>query len=475
MKVILGKEALLTSFPSFLSFITDFFNKFHVNFPHSLNLPPSLIKMSLKITRSKRLYKVAEGLMPGGVNSPVRSFRAVDGTPIFISKAKGAYIFDEDGNKYIDYISSWGPLILGHSHPDVVKMVKMAAERGTSYGAPCQKEIELSSLIVKSFPSVELVRMTNSGTEATMSAVRLARAYTGRDFIVKFEGCYHGHADYLLVKAGSGATTFGIPSSPGVPKGFTDYTLLARYNDAKSVEQIFRNYKDKIAGVLIEPVAANMGVVVPKEGFLNGLRRITQDYGSLLIFDEVITGFRLGNGGAQETYGIRPDITCLGKIIGGGLPVGAYGGRKDIMNLVAPVGPVYQAGTLSGNPIAMAAGIATLRKLSERGVYNELNERTSQLVGALREIINKYSIRARINSIGSMFTIFFSDGDVFDYASALKSNTNMYSRFFKGMLEAGNMFPPSQFEAAFVSLSHSARELHRTIEAFQSVIKKIRK
>lgn len=430
--------------------------------------------MNLKFSRSKRLYKLAESLMPGGVNSPVRSFRAVDGTPIFISRAKGAYIYDEDGNRYVDYVASWGPLILGHSHPDVVNMVKKAAERGTSYGAPCQKEIELANLIIKSLPSVELVRMTNSGTEATMSAVRLARAYTNRDFIIKFEGCYHGHADYLLVKAGSGATTFGIPSSPGVPKGFTDKTIIAGYNDINSVEFIYKKYKDKIAAVLIEPVAANMGVVIPREGFLKGLRRITQDSGSLLIFDEVITGFRLGRGGAQKTYGIRPDITCLGKIIGGGLPVGAYGGRRDIMNLVAPVGPVYQAGTLSGNPIAMAAGIATLRKLGERGVYSELNERTSRLVGALRDIIRKYNVKARINSIGSMFTIFFADSDVFDYTSALKSNTNMYSRFFKSMLEAGIMFPPSQFEAAFVSLSHSVRDLNKTIEAFHSVIKKFR-
>ncbi len=411
--------------------------------------------------------------MPGGVNSPVRSFRAVEGTPIFISRAKGPSIYDEDGNRYIDYIASWGPLILGHAHPDVVKAIKKAAENGTTYGAPCEKEVELADLVVKSFPSIDLVRMTSSGTEATMSAVRLARAYTRRDLIVKFEGCYHGHADYLLVKAGSGATTFGIPSSPGVPQSFTDNTLLARYNDIKSVDKLFAERGNEIACVLIEPVAANMGVVPPKEGFLEGLRKITEDSGTLLIFDEVITGFRLGLGGAQKTYGVMPDITCLGKIIGGGLPVGAYGGKREIMNLIAPIGPVYHAGTLSGNPLAMAAGVATLNKLKERGTYKRLDELTEYLIGGLRKVLEKLGIKAQINSVGSMLTLFFTGREVFDYESALRADTKMYSRFFKGMLENGIMFPPSQFEALFLSLAHTEKEVDITLRAAYRTLKNI--
>jgi glutamate-1-semialdehyde 2,1-aminomutase len=430
--------------------------------------------MELQIKKSKRLYKAAERLMPGGVNSPVRSFRAVEGTPVFIQRAKGAWIYDEDGNKYIDYVASWGPLILGHAHPDVVKAIKRAAEKGTSYGAPCKEEIELASIIVKSFPSIDIVRMTSSGTEATMSSIRLARAYTGRDFIVKFEGCYHGHADCLLVKAGSGATTFGTPSSPGVPRGFTENTLLARYNDTQSVERLFAEYGDRIAAVLVEPVAANMGVVPPKEGFLEELRKVTEDSGSLLIFDEVITGFRLGLGGAQKTYGVIPDITCLGKIIGGGLPVGAFGGKKEIMNLVSPVGPVYQAGTLSGNPLAMAAGVATLNKLKEKGTYKRLSELTVYLTQGLREILKKLSIKAQINSVGSMFTLFFTEHGVVDYESALSSDTKIYSRFFKSLLSAGIMFPPSQFEAVFLSLAHTEKEIDMTLKAAYNALKEIK-
>ncbi len=429
--------------------------------------------MELQTRKSKRLYRAAERLMPGGVNSPVRSFRAVEGTPVFISRAKGPSIYDEDGNRYIDYIASWGPLILGHAHPDVVKAIKRAAENGTTYGAPCEKEVELADLVVKSFPSIDLVRMTSSGTEATMSAVRLARAYTRRDLIVKFEGCYHGHADYLLVKAGSGATTFGIPSSPGVPQSFTKNTLLARYNDIQSVDKLFAEHGNEIACVLIEPVAANMGVVPPKGGFLEGLRKITEDSGTLLIFDEVITGFRLGLGGAQKTYGVMPDITCLGKIIGGGLPVGAYGGKREIMNLIAPIGPVYHAGTLSGNPLAMAAGVATLNKLKERGTYKRLDELTEYLIGGLRKILEKLGIKAQINSVGSMLTLFFTDRDVFDYESALTSDTRMYSRFFKGMLENGIMFPPSQFEALFLSVAHTEREVDMTLRAAYRTLKNI--
>jgi len=429
--------------------------------------------MDTGISNSKRLYRVAERLMPGGVNSPVRSYSAVGGTPRFISKAKGAYVYDEDGHKYIDYMASWGPLILGHAYPDVVKAVKKATEYGTSYGAPCQKEVELSNLIVKSVPSVEMVRMTNSGTEATMSAVRLARAYTGRDMIVKFEGCYHGHADYLLVKAGSGATTFGTPSSPGVPKGFTESTLLARFNDIYSVEKLFRRYRKKIACVMIEPVAANMGVIPPSKDFLKSLREITNENGSLLVFDEVITGFRLGIGGAQKKYGVLPDITCLGKIIGGGLPVGAYGGRGDIMRLVAPIGPVYQAGTLSGNPLAMAAGIVTIKRLRERGIYKKLDLKARILTDGMNEILKNRNIKARINSLGSMFTIFFADSEVIDYSSALKSDTRMYSRFFNKLLDAGIMFPPSQFEAVFVSLAHTEKDIAQTLNTFSKVTKSI--
>ncbi|MFQ5787812.1 MAG: glutamate-1-semialdehyde 2,1-aminomutase [Thermodesulfobacteriota bacterium] len=429
--------------------------------------------METGISNSKRLYRVAERLMPGGVNSPVRSYNAVESTPRFISKAKGAYVYDEDGHKYIDYMASWGPLILGHAHTDVVKAVKKATERGTSYGAPCEHEIELSNLIVKSVPSVEMVRMTNSGTEATMSAIRLARAYTGRDMIIKFEGCYHGHADYLLVKAGSGATTFGTPSSPGVPKGFTKSTLLARFNDISSVERLFRRYRNKVACVMIEPIAANMGVVPPTKDFLKSLREITKEYGSLLVFDEVITGFRLGLGGAQKKYGVLPDITCLGKIIGGGLPVGAYGGREDIMRLVAPIGPVYQAGTLSGNPLAMAAGITTIKRLREKGIYRRLDTKTRMLVNGMKEILKKQNIKAQINSIGSMFTIFFTDSEVIDYSSALKSDTKMYSRFFKNLLNVGIMFPPSQFEAVFVSLAHTEKDIVKTLNAFSNVVKSI--
>jgi glutamate-1-semialdehyde 2,1-aminomutase len=427
--------------------------------------------MKLRLTKSKKLYKTAEKLMPGGVNSPVRSFKAVSGTPVFISRAKGQYIYDADGNKYTDYVSSWGPLILGHAAPGVVKAVKVAAEKGTSYGAPCGDEIELAKLIVKFLPSVDMVRMTSSGTEATMSGVRLARAFTKRDYIVKFEGCYHGHADYLLVQAGSGATTFGTPSSPGVPESFTEKTLLANYNDLDSVKGLYRKYGDKIAAVILEPVAANMGVVPPADGFLEGLRTLTRDSGSLLIFDEVITGFRLGMGGAQGMYGVTPDITCLGKIIGGGLPVGAFGGRKEIMSMVAPLGPMYQAGTLSGNPLAMAAGLATLKKLKEPGNYKRLRALSSAMVGGIKGIIKKAGIKASVNSLDSMFTLFFTETEPVDYRTALKSDTKKYSKFFENLLRAGIMFPPSQFEAVFLSLAHTERDVDRTLDAVRKALK----
>ncbi len=427
--------------------------------------------MTSQLSKSKRLYDNARRLMPGGVNSPVRSFNAVGGTPVFISKSKGAYLYDEDGNKYIDYMSSWGPLILGHSDRDVVRAVKAAAERGTSYGAPCESEVSLARLIIQAFPSIDMVRMTSSGTEATMSGVRLARAFTNRDYIVKFEGCYHGHADYLLVKAGSGATTLGTPSSPGVPKSFTNKTLLAKYNDASSVEKLFKRYEGKIAAIIIEPVAGNMGVVTPKEGFLEHLRKITEDAGTLLIFDEVITGFRLGIGGAQNRFGITPDITCLGKIIGGGLPVGAFGGRREIMNMVAPVGPTYQAGTLSGNPLSMAAGLATLAKLSQKGSYERLKKMTEGLIHGLRDIIKTLGLKAKINSIESMFTLFFVDVEPFDYKTALRSNTKMYAKFFENLLIAGIMFPPSQFEAVFISVAHTEKDINKTLEASYKALK----
>jgi len=409
--------------------------------------------------------------MPGGVNSPVRSFNAVGGSPAFISRAKGAYTYDIDGNKYIDYMSSWGPLILGHSDPDVVRAIKKSADRGTSYGAPCADEVAIAKLIVKSFPGIDMIRMTNSGTEATMSAVRLARAYTKRDYIVKFEGCYHGHADYLLVQAGSGATTFGTPSSPGVPKSFTDKTLLAKYNDIDSVETLFKKYGDKIAAVILEPVAANMGVITPQKGFLNSLRRITRKNGALLIFDEVITGFRLGMGGAQKYFNVIPDITCLGKIIGGGLPVGAFGGSTKIMSMVAPVGPMYQAGTLSGNPLAMAAGLASLNKLNKASNYKRLRDLTQILVNGIEDINKKLEIKASINSLESMFTLFFTDTPPYDYQTALRSDTKKYSKIFENLLSAGIMFPPSQFEAVFLSLSHTEKDVDKTLNAIYKSLK----
>ena len=405
------------------------------------------------------------------MNSPVRSFSAVDGSPVFISKAKGSKLFDADGNKYIDYIGSWGPLILGHCDKDVVKAVKKTSSSGTSYGAPCKDEITLAKLVVSCFPSIDKIRMTNSGTEATMSAIRVARAYTGRDYIIKFEGCYHGHADYLLVKAGSGATTFGHPSSPGVPSSFTSKTLVAKFNDLDSVEKLFKKHGEKIAGIILEPVAGNMGVVLPGKGFLRGLRAITRKYGSLLIFDEVMTGFRLGLSGAQGLYRVRPDITCLGKIIGGGLPVGAYGASNKIMSIVSPEGPMYQAGTLSGNPIAMAAGIANLKKIMKKGFYEKLGNRTALMVTEIESMISKYGLDANVTSAGSMFTIFFNSEKVTNYQTALKSDTEKFSRFFSILMKNGVLFPPSQFESVFVSSSHSKKDIEKTLDVIEKGFK----
>ncbi|CUS99052.1 glutamate-1-semialdehyde 2,1-aminomutase [Candidatus Kryptobacter tengchongensis] len=429
----------------------------------------------MKKTKSKTLYTKAQSLIPGGVNSPVRAFKSVNSTPLFISKASGSKIWDVDGNKFIDYVMSWGPLILGHSHPEVISAVKGILKNGTSYGAPTEIEVKMAELINKMMPTVELVRMVNSGTEATMSAIRLARAYTGRKKIIKFEGCYHGHADSFLVKAGSGATTLGIPSSPGVPDELASLTLNARYNDVKSVEKLIEENKNEIACIIVEPVAGNMGVVPPKDGFLEKLRQICDRENILLVFDEVITGFRLAPGGAQEYFGVKADLTTLGKIIGGGFPVGAYGGRKEIMELVAPSGPVYQAGTLSGNPIAMTAGYTTLKILYEnrKTFYKQLESKARTLAESFKKIANKNGVKVQINQIGSMLTVFFNDGEVYDYDSALRSDTRKFARFFNLMLENGIYLPPSQFEAMFLSSAHTDEDIEKTIDAFEKVILKL--
>jgi glutamate-1-semialdehyde 2,1-aminomutase len=386
-------------------------------------------------------------------------------TPLMIKKALGSKIYDVDGNQFIDYVCSWGPLILGHSHPEVVQAICVAAQEGTSYGACCEKEIELAQMICEAFPSIDKVRLVNSGTEATMSAVRLARAFTNRDKIIKFEGCYHGHADSFLIKAGSGLLTSGIPTSAGVPKAFIEQTLVCKYNDLESVKKAFMQSGPNIAAVIVEPIAANMGLVPPKPGFLEGLREITRLYGSLLIFDEVITGFRTCYGGVQTETGIEPDLTTLGKIIGGGLPVGAYGGKREIMDRVAPDGDVYQAGTLSGNPLAMAAGIATLRNLQTAGFYEELEDQTDRLTDRLYDIFSAHGVECTINHSGSMFSAFFTEQRVFDYESVLSCDTAKYARFFRGLLQAGIYFPPSQFEVCFLSAAHSREDLDQTSKA----------
>lgn len=427
------------------------------------------------ISRSQQLFERACGLMPGGVNSPVRAFRAVGGDPLFITRGEGSKIFDVDGNEYIDYVCSWGPLILGHANPAVIAALEKAVKAGTSYGAPAEGEVVLASLIVDAVPSVERVRLVNSGTEATMSAVRLARAYTGRNKIVKFAGCYHGHADNFLVQAGSGALTIGVPSSPGVPAEITSLTLVLPYNDVSAVERAFERYGKEIAAVIVEPVAGNMGVVLPRSGFLEALREITEHAGSLLIFDEVITGFRLGIGGAQRHFGVIPDLTCFGKIIGGGLPVGAYGGRAEIMQMVAPEGPVYQAGTLSGNPLAVQAGIATLEQLQKPGVYEDLEEKGKQLAEGLRKAAADAGVPVQINQIGSLLSVFFTAGDVEDLDSALRSDQNSFRQFFLSMLDEGIYLPPSQFEAWFISLAHVEEDLEKTVEAAEKSFRKIQK
>ncbi|MDX9821716.1 MAG: glutamate-1-semialdehyde 2,1-aminomutase [Syntrophales bacterium] len=415
---------------------------------------------------SARLYEQAQRVIPGGVNSPVRAFRSVGATPLFIREGRGARIVDVEGRSYIDYVMSWGPLILGHAHPTVVEAVLSAVERGTSYGAPTEMEIEMAGMIAAAIPSMEMVRMVSSGTEAAMSAIRLARAFTRRDKVLKFEGCYHGHADSLLVKAGSGLATLGIPGSPGVPSQLAELTITVPFNNLSAVETAIATHSEDLACVIVEAVPANMGVVLPDAGFLQNLRRLTSERGILLIVDEVITGFRLAYGGYQDVVGIRPDLTCLGKIIGGGLPVGAFGGRRDIMEMLAPQGPVYQAGTLSGNPVAMAAGIATLKilKASSSG-YRDLEQKTAALCGEMEGQCRHLGIPVRMSRIGSMFTAFFTDGRVRDFTSALASDTTRFARFFRRMLQEGVYLAPSQFEAAFVSLVHSDQDLARTAEA----------
>lgn len=430
--------------------------------------------MGYQFVKSAAAFAEAKEYIPGGVNSPVRSFRGVGGTPPFIARAAGSRLYDIDGNEYIDYVGSWGPMILGHAHPAVTAALQKAVLQGTSYGAPTLLETELAQLIRVAFPSMELVRMVNSGTEATMSVLRLARAYTKRSRIVKFVGCYHGHHDSLLVKAGSGAATLGVPDSPGVPASVAGGTISVPYNDADALAQVFAQYGDDIAAVIIEPVAGNMGLVPPREGYLQQVRDITSSYGSLLIFDEVMCGFRVAYGGAQALFGIKPDLTCLGKVIGGGLPVGAYGGRRDIMEHIAPAGPVYQAGTLSGNPLAMSAGIATLRTLTaDPDMYRKLTGKTAALAVGLRNQAERYGLSLQFHQLGSMFGLFFTDQPVYDYDSATTADTEAFAIYFHTMLENGIYLAPSQFEAGFMSAAHSEADIAATIAASAKAFAKV--
>jgi glutamate-1-semialdehyde 2,1-aminomutase len=416
-------------------------------------------------SKSAALFVEARRYMPGGVNSPVRAFAAVGGNPVFIERGDGATLFDVDGNQYIDYVCSWGPLILGHRHPRVMEAIRDCLGKGTSFGAPTGLETELASTIVSAVPSIEMVRLVSSGTEAAMSALRLARAVTGRNKIIKFEGCYHGHADFLLIQAGSGALTLGVPTSPGVSKSVAADTIVAAYNDLRALERVFDREGGDIAAVIVEPVAGNMGVIPPNPGFLAGLRNLTRCYGALLIFDEIITGFRVAYGGAQELYGVEPDMTCLGKIIGGGLPVGAYGGRREIMEQVAPQGSVYQAGTLSGNPLAVTAGLVTLETLQQPGAYQELEAKAARLATGLAEAAAHSGARVTFNRVGSMLCAFFTEGEVVDYKTACRSDTARYAAFFRSMLDQGIYLAPSQFEAMFISLVHNSEQIDRTVEA----------
>jgi glutamate-1-semialdehyde 2,1-aminomutase len=430
----------------------------------------------MKTTRSKKLFQRAKVRIPGGVNSPVRAFKAVGMDPLFIQKAHGAHIWDVDGNKYIDYIGSWGPMILGHAHPKILAALRRAASNSTSFGAPTEMEVKLAELVCSLMPSIEMVRMVNSGTEATMSAIRLARAFTRRSVVMKFEGCYHGHADAFLIKAGSGAATQGVPDSPGVPPSIAQDTVNASYNDLRSVQALVEKHPGNIAAIIVEPVVGNMGCVPPMPGFLEGLRAICDEQKIVLIFDEVMTGFRVSLNGAQKLYKVTPDLTTLGKIIGGGLPVGAYGGRKHIMELVAPQGPMYQAGTLSGNPLAMAAGYEMLSLLSSsRSIYKTIERQSSRLETGIRGILSRLGLPYRLNRVGSMFTLFFTEKEVVDYASASASDRTAFAAYFREMLAQGIYLPPSQFEAAFISAAHSTEDIAKTLRAVRVSLERISK
>jgi glutamate-1-semialdehyde 2,1-aminomutase len=422
------------------------------------------------MSTSYKLFLEAQEYIPGGVNSPVRAWRAVGGNPLFIQRGRGCRVVDADGKEYLDYVGSWGPLIVGHAHPQVVRALEETLKRGTSFGAPTAREIELAKIVVESVPSIEKVRLTSSGTEATMTALRLARGYTGRAKIIKFAGCYHGHSDALLVRAGSGALTFSMPDSQGVPEAVASETLVAEYNDLASVEAYLKAEPTAIAAVIVEPVPGNMGLVLPQPGFLDGLRVLTHDYGVVLIFDEVISGFRVTRGGAQEIYGIDPDLTCLGKVIGGGLPLAAVGGKRAIMDLLSPLGPVYQAGTLSGNPLAVTAGIETLKLVGSVRAYARLSELGSLIAEGLRKGLRDSGVMACVNQVGSMFTVFFGVEEVCDYASATRSDTRLFARYFQGMIDRGIYLPPSQFETAFISLVHSEVEVEETVAAAREVL-----
>ncbi|MCG3089272.1 glutamate-1-semialdehyde 2,1-aminomutase [Sporosarcina cyprini] len=430
--------------------------------------------MSRQYEKSREAFAEAVNLLPGGVNSPVRAFKSVNMDPIFMESGKGAIIKDIDGNEYIDYVLSWGPLILGHTDPDVVEGIKRVAETGTSFGAPTLLENELAKIVIDRVPSIEMVRMVSSGTEATMSALRLARGYTGRNKILKFEGCYHGHGDSLLIKAGSGVATLGLPDSPGVPEGIAKNTITVAYNDLESVKAVFEQFGDDLAGVIVEPVAGNMGVVPPQPGFLEGLRELTEKNGTVLIFDEVMTGFRVGYNCAQGYFGITPDLTCLGKVIGGGLPVGAYGGKREIMEHIAPAGTVYQAGTLSGNPLAMTAGIETLKKLTPAS-YEHFMKLGDQLEAGFREAATKYNIPHTVNRAGSMIGFFFTNEDVINYDKAKTSDLNLFAEYFRLMAEEGIFLPPSQFEGMFLSTAHTEEHIEQTVKAFHTVFEKLSK
>lgn len=443
----------------------------HYNiYPDTQEKPLTSTTSSLKTTRSEEIFAAAQKLMPGGVNSPVRAFKSVGGQPLVIDRVKDAYMWDVDGNRYIDYIGTWGPAICGHAHPDVIKAIQEAAEKGTSFGAPCYLENVLAEMVIDAVPSIEMVRFVNSGTEACMAVLRLMRAFTGREKVIKFEGCYHGHADMFLVKAGSGVATLGLPDSPGVPKSTTANTLTAPFNDLEAVKALFAENPGEIAGVILEPVVGNAGFIPPDAGFLAGLREITREQGALLTFDEVMTGFRISYGGAQEKFGITPDLTTLGKVIGGGLPVGAYGGRRDIMQMVAPAGPMYQAGTLSGNPLAMTAGIKTLELLQRPGTYEYLERITKKLSDGLLQVAKETGHAACGGSISAMFGFFFAAGPVHNYEDAKKSDLQKFGRFHRGMLEQGVYLAPSQFEAGFTSLAHSDDDIDQTIQAARTVM-----